>query len=105
MIHVDQDNGWMDERTMIDWAERVWEPCAASIDGPKLLIIDKCTAHVATEVRREITSANTELEIIPGGCTPKLQVMDVSLNKPFKCRLCCQVESFLAATELGTIPK
>ena len=40
------------------------------------------------EVAEELRKKNISVAVIPGGCTSKIQPLDVSLNKPFKssCR-------------------
>lgn len=59
---------------------------------------------MTTAVCAAIADCNTELEIIPGGYTSKLQVMDVSLNKPFKDRVRDQVEDFILNEPIGSKP-
>jgi hypothetical protein len=49
-----------------------------------MLILDEFKGHMTAEVRDAIKLCGTHLELIPGGYTSKLQVMDVGFNKPFK---------------------
>jgi DDE superfamily endonuclease len=48
------------------------------------LILDECRSHLTMAVRKAFADCNTEVDLIPGGYTSKLQPMDVGLNKPFK---------------------
>jgi hypothetical protein len=86
-IYDVQENGWMDEELMQTWITEVWKPFADSKTGKTLLILDEFRGHMTTAVRNAIADCDTVLVIIPGGCTNKLQVMDVGLNKPFKDRM------------------
>ena len=50
-----------------------------------LLCLDTFSANLTIQVRDELAKNGTELLVIPGGCTTSvLQLLDVSLNKPFK---------------------
>ena len=40
--------------------------------------------HISDEVKQNAKSLEIDLLIIPGGCPGKIQVPDVSWNKPFK---------------------
>jgi transposase-like protein len=82
-----QKNAWMDEVGMLEWVERVWKPIAQQ-HSRTLLLMDSFSAHLTTKVSRALAMVNTELEIIPGGYTSKLQPMDVGVNKPFKNYIC-----------------
>jgi hypothetical protein len=43
--------------------------------------------HLTQQVEEEMSKANTNLVVIPGGMTSQLQVLDVVVNKPFKDHL------------------
>ncbi len=49
-----------------------------------MLVFDSFSAHIAPAVKQKFKSINTVPVVIPGGCTSKVQPLDVSLNKPFK---------------------
>ena len=80
------------------------KPYALSIEGPKMLILDCHVSHIAAAVRFKIAGTDTELEVIPEGCTAHLQPMDVGLNKLFKDCICHEVEHFLTIQLVGTKP-
>ena len=52
-----------------------------------MLVWDSFRAHLSNLVRRTLQSLNTECAVIPGEMTGILQLLDVSINKPFKDRL------------------
>ena len=49
-----------------------------------LLIIDTFKGHLTEDVLQRLESKNITVVIVPGGCTSKVQPLDISLNKPFK---------------------
>jgi len=49
-----------------------------------LLVYDAFEAHLTDSVKSSFKRGNTDLAIIPGGLTSILQLLDVSLNNPFK---------------------
>jgi hypothetical protein len=50
---------------------------------------------MTTVVSKAFADCRTEVEYIPGGYTPKLQPMDVGINKPFKNYVRGQFETWL----------
>jgi DDE superfamily endonuclease len=62
-------------KLMLEWIEKVWKP-SISCNKTSYLILDECRSH--------LTACNTEVDLIPGGYTSRLQPMDIGLNKPFK---------------------
>jgi transposase-like protein len=77
--------GWMNEDEMIWWIENVWTQRARRGVNPRsLLVLDSFTAHKTDAVKKRFREKNTDLAVIPGGLTSRLQPLDVSLNKPFK---------------------
>jgi len=77
-----QVKAWMDEAMMLEWIDLVWEPAT---EGQRaMLILDSFSAHITPAVKQRLKEINTVPVVIPGGCTSKVQPLDVSLNKPFK---------------------
>ncbi len=67
---------------MLEWIDLVWEPAT---EGQRaMLVLDSFSAHITPAVKQKLKSINTVPLVIPGGCTSKIQPLDVSLNKPFK---------------------
>lgn len=80
--------GWMNEQEMIWWVENVWTQRARrGVDPKSFLVLDSFTAHITDSVKNRFYEKNTDIAIIPGGLTSKLQPLDVSLNKSFKSKV------------------
>jgi hypothetical protein len=80
--------GWMNEKEMIWWIENVWSQRARRGNNPRsLLILDSFTAHKTDAVKQRFREKKTNLAMIPGGLTSRLQPLDVSLNKSFKAKV------------------
>jgi hypothetical protein len=84
LVYTCQKCAWMDEPTMLEWLEFVWKPFVESREGLCLLLLDEARSHMTAKVVRRLGELRTVFEIIPGGYTAKLQVLDVGLNRPFK---------------------
>ena len=80
-----QDKAWMDELRMLEWIERIWVPWITE-KGHKhsLLIMDAHKVHLMKSVEDALAAVGTQIEIVVPGYTPKLQVLDVGINRPFK---------------------
>ena len=77
-----QIKGWMDSDLMVRWFRSVILPHTKGRRA--LLAIDSFSAHETEEFIDLAHSNNVDVVIIPGGCTSKIQPLDVCLNKPFK---------------------
>lgn len=72
---------WADENGMIFWLRNVWRQNSAR----RLLVWDSFSGHKTKTIKQLVSSKyNSDMAVIPGGCTSKLQPCDVSWNKPFK---------------------
>jgi hypothetical protein len=49
-----------------------------------LLAWDSFNGHLGDDTKRILKKMKTDLAVIPGGLISALQVLDVSVNKPFK---------------------
>jgi hypothetical protein len=70
-----------------------------------MLILDEFSAHMTDEVRRAYAECGTFLELVPGGYTSRLQVMDVGINKPFKDRVRDQYDEWFMTVPSGSKPQ
>ena len=87
VVHV-HAKGWMDEKGMATWNEKVWRTRpGALLKAKSLLVFDAFSGHKMESVKRQLRQENTDLAVIPGGLTSVVQPLDVCLNKPFKDRL------------------
>ena len=71
---------------MKEWNKLVWRSYLDKLGDciPNLLILDKTTMHINTNVINTIEKYDTEIKFIPSGMTRILQPLDVVINKPFK---------------------
>jgi hypothetical protein len=80
--------GWMNENEMTYWIEKVWTKRAARFSNPRsLLVLDSFSAHIVDSVKNRFIEKNTNIAIISGGLTSRLQPLDVSVNKSFKSKV------------------
>mmetsp|Transcript_45066 Transcript_45066/g.139056 ORF Transcript_45066/g.139056 Transcript_45066/m.139056 type:complete len:333 (-) Transcript_45066:56-1054(-) len=79
--HEVSDNGWMNEDVMIKWIGSLPKPPVGRIAW---LVVDVYAAHRTSRVVSEAKARGYRFLFIPPGCTSKLQIHDVFLNKPFK---------------------
>ena len=73
--------GSMTEELYSAWLKEVFAKRGAQglFGTPTLLVVDSATSHSKSAAPRNVMT-----EFIPKGCTPLLQPLDVSINKPFK---------------------
>ncbi|KAJ4426521.1 hypothetical protein ANN_27335 [Periplaneta americana] len=106
-----QEKGWMTTELMVDWLATVWNRRPGALLCKRaMLVLDAFKGHLTPEVKKKITALKTDLVVIPGGMTSKLQVLDVVVNKPFKDHLRKQYSDWLlegshAFTPPGNIKK
>ena len=73
---------WANEKCMFEWLARVWRK---NSEKRRLLVWDALTGHRTPAIKAAVQEKyNSDLAIIPGGCTSKLQPCDVSWNRPLK---------------------
>ena len=92
-------NGWMNEQASEYWVRNIWKN---AFDGRKLLVWDAFRAHTTPSVKEVISNkniGNSDMAMIPGGCTSMLQPADVSWNKPFKAFIQEKWEDWLMCGE------
>jgi hypothetical protein len=52
-----------------------------------MLILDSFRGHIVNSVKNRLVEKNTNIAVIPGGCTSKLQPLDIAINKSFKSKV------------------
>ncbi len=67
---------------MHTWLKKIVLPYTKK--AKSLLILDSFSAHADAPFALLASKNNTNLALIPGGCTSKVQPLDVCLNKPLK---------------------
>jgi hypothetical protein len=87
-IHIRaNEKGWVNESEMLWWIEKVWTSRNPFGNPRSLLVLDGFRGHTVDSVKHRLIEKNTNIAIIPGGCTSKLQPLDVSINKSFKSKV------------------
>jgi hypothetical protein len=80
-----QEKAWCDEEIMKEWINTEWSnPFTNLIRSKKILLADVHRAQQTDGVKALLTKKMTSLCNIPPGCTSRVQVVDVMVNKPFK---------------------
>lgn len=70
---------------LAQWVTRVWGPNRD--DVRRLLALDQAPIHKTEAAQKAFSEVDTDVVLIPGGCTSILQPADVSWIKPFKDHL------------------
>lgn len=98
-----QTKAWIDQRGFNKWIQDVWVPFTATRPRTYLLM-DHFAVHKTAESTAAIQLRGTRIDLILEGCTSKLQVLDVGINKPFKDRMRDQCEDFTRTADPGVKP-
>lgn len=76
---------WANEQSILFWLRKLWGRNNAR---RRFLVWDAFRGHLTDAVKEFVRQqCNTDMCVIPGGCTSRLQPADVSWNKPFKARM------------------
>ncbi|CAG8585247.1 7378_t:CDS:2, partial [Scutellospora calospora] len=57
-----------------------------SSNAQSLLVLDSFRGHLVDPVKNRLNEKNTNMAVISGELTSKLQLLDVSINKSFKSK-------------------
>ena len=72
----------MDHVMMRKWVKEILIPHTKGRHC--LLLFDSFRAHLTDEVLGSLAKANATVVVIPGGCTSKVQPVNVAHNRPIK---------------------
>ena len=87
-IHIRvNEKGWCNEQEMLWWIENVWTQRNPLGNSRSLLVLDSFREHLVESVKNRFNEKQTNIAVIPGGLTSKLQPLDVAINKSFKANL------------------
>jgi DDE superfamily endonuclease/Tc5 transposase DNA-binding domain/Brinker DNA-binding domain len=87
MVRANRE-GWMNTDEMLWWIENIWTRRALLSKNPRsLLVLDSFRGHLTDPVKRRFNENNTNMAVIPGGLTSKVQPLDVAINKSFKSKV------------------
>ena len=82
------DSAYMDEETFLHWVgcKTVWKYRADSSGENQpisVLLLEDLTSHKTKKVLEEFKRLyNAKIIVLPGGLTPKAQIMDTHNNRP-----------------------
>ncbi|XP_065216644.1 uncharacterized protein LOC135842892 isoform X2 [Planococcus citri] len=62
-------NGIVDDDVLLDWLKNIW---FKSVKSPNILLLDSFAPHVKEPVKEYFTKENSFVEVIPAGCSSKL---------------------------------
>ena len=93
----------MDEERMNMWLDHIWIPYTEKVQtelkfDKSFLTLDAFSAHKVDSVMEKMAENNVGSQEVPAGCTSKVQVLDVSLNRPFKSVLTECWEDYVVET-------
>ena len=80
---VRQERAWVEHRVFKNWMDQVWAPFALWKGDRTYLLMDEFSIDLMASCSNQIKGCGATIDYILGGCTSKLQVMDVGVNKPF----------------------
>ena len=85
------DTSFMDQQSFLHWGRTVWKYRAdtSGEDQPvSVLLLDDLSSHKTKLIMDEFKRLyNTKIIILPGGLTPKAQIMDTHNNRPSKAKV------------------
>jgi len=84
--------GYSNTEEILFWVKNIWNQRASLSSNPRsLLVLDSFAGHLVDSVKNRLQEKNTNIAVIPGGLTSKLQPLDVSVNKSFKSKVCFKI--------------
>jgi hypothetical protein len=99
------EKGWNNTEMMTEWLDKVWRRRPGGFFKTKsLLILDSATCHKTDEVKNAIKK-HSDIAMIPGGLTKKLQPLDLTVNKSFKSKIRRKWEDWMVKDEEHTFTK
>jgi len=85
------DTSFMDQQSFLHWGRTIWKYRADSSGENQpisVLLLDDLSSHKTKLIMDEFKRLyNTKIIILPGGLTPKAQIMDTHNNRPFKAKV------------------
>ena len=64
--------------------------------GGRLLAWDSFSCHIMDSVKDKVKENNTDMVVVPGGCTKYIQAPDVCWNAPFKVLVTERYDEWMA---------
>ena len=80
--------GYSNTEEMLFWVENIWNQRASLSSNPRsLLVLDSFVGHLVDSVKNRLQEKNTNIVVISGRLTFKLQLLDISVVKTLKITL------------------
>ena len=90
-----QEKAWMDEERMLCWIKDIY--LRHTEKERSLPVMDSFRVHLTNNIKKCLRKGNTIPAIIPGGCTSKIQPLDVSITS---CsRVICREAGLLTSVQ------
>ncbi|MFN9656651.1 MAG: transposase [Dolichospermum sp.] len=103
-VYTVQPSGWMDGEAFQEWIQRVVRPYAELHNNSLYLLLDQFSVHMKHNNTIQLQQIGVEVDFIPAGYTPVLQVLDKGVHKPFKQYLREESIAFMVNHPEGTKP-
>lgn len=84
---------------MLLWVEKVW--VFPWTTPQKERMYDMFKTHLMDSIKMKLKEENTDVAIIRGGSKSQLQLLDVSINKPFKKKRILWSDWMAGSTDLA----
>jgi hypothetical protein len=103
-VYTVQPSGWMDGEAFQEWVQRVIRPFAKLHNNSLYLLLDQFSVHMQYNNTFTLQQIGIEVDFIPAGYTPVLQVLDKGVHKPFIHDLREESITFMVNNLEGTKP-
>jgi hypothetical protein len=97
-------SGWETPESMSRWCDRFIEFIGELQLKAPFLILDGFYAHRDPIALKKLRDSNVTVQFLPGGCTPILQPLDVSINKSLKTHIRSSYSEYLQKAGIGQVP-
>jgi hypothetical protein len=103
-VYTVQPSGWMDGEAFQEWVQWVIRPFAKLHNNSLYLLLDQFSVHMQYNNTFTLQQIGIEVDFIPEGYTPVLQVLDKGVHKPFIHDLRKESITFMVNNLEGTKP-
>ena len=94
-----QEKGWINEEIFCEWLDHFRDsvPAGDSLERKHLLLLDGHASHINYNVVNKATTYGIDIGLLPSHMTHRMQPLDVSIFKSFKCNFISIKERFINA--------
>jgi hypothetical protein len=103
-IYTVQPSGWMDGEAFQEWVQHIVRPFVEVHKNSLYLLLDQFLVHMQHNNTFALQQISIEVDFIPAGYTPILQVLDKGVHKPFKQYLREESIAFMVNNPEGAKP-